>query len=282
MMFWIRKEQGRLYEIAPALELFMRHRPSDVWRPGLALLFAELEREEEARREFQSLAIDRFSAVARDALETCALAYLADVCVYVEDRENAGHLYERLKRFGDRTISLGVANILIGPASRYIGELATLMGEWEEAERHFEDAMRMADQMKAPTQLAHIRFLYGSMLQRRGGPGDWHRARTLLNDSLRTALELRMRKLAGKASAALTAREIDQPAVRYLPAGLSQREVDVLRLMATGLGNREIGQALFITPNTVANHVKRILQKTGAANRTEAAAFAVRNRLFEP
>ena len=66
---------------------------------------------------------------------------------------------------------------------------------------------------------------------------------------------------------------------RSLPDGLSAREVEVLRLVAEGLSNREIGERLFISQNTVANHVRAILQKTGCANRTEAAAYAVRSGL---
>jgi DNA-binding NarL/FixJ family response regulator len=64
------------------------------------------------------------------------------------------------------------------------------------------------------------------------------------------------------------------------PCGLTEREVGVLRLMAMGRNNREIGQVLQISPNTVANHVRSILEKTYTANRTEAAAFASREGLL--
>ena len=68
---------------------------------------------------------------------------------------------------------------------------------------------------------------------------------------------------------------------RARPDHLSDREVDVLRWVAAGLSNREIGQRLFISQNTVANHVRAILQKTGCANRTEAAGYAIRRGLAE-
>jgi DNA-binding NarL/FixJ family response regulator len=58
---------------------------------------------------------------------------------------------------------------------------------------------------------------------------------------------------------------------------LSQREVEVLRLVANGQSNREIADALGISLNTVATHVRNILTKTGTANRTEAAAYALRH-----
>ena len=60
------------------------------------------------------------------------------------------------------------------------------------------------------------------------------------------------------------------------PDGLSERELEVLRCIADGLSNREIGGQLFISQNTVANHVRAILRKTGCANRTEAAMYAHR------
>jgi DNA-binding CsgD family transcriptional regulator len=57
---------------------------------------------------------------------------------------------------------------------------------------------------------------------------------------------------------------------------LTERELEVLRLLARGLSNREIGAELFITPKTASVHVSNILGKLGAASRTEAAAIAHR------
>lgn len=65
-------------------------------------------------------------------------------------------------------------------------------------------------------------------------------------------------------------------------AGLSPREVQVLQLVAAGRTNQEIAAALFRSPATVAIHVRNILSKTKAANRAEAAAFAVRHGLLPP
>ncbi|HSZ40378.1 MAG TPA: AAA family ATPase [Trebonia sp.] len=59
-------------------------------------------------------------------------------------------------------------------------------------------------------------------------------------------------------------------------AGLTDRECEVLRLLARGMSNREIGAELFITPKTASVHVSNILAKLGAASRTEAAAIAHR------
>jgi pimeloyl-ACP methyl ester carboxylesterase/DNA-binding CsgD family transcriptional regulator len=64
-----------------------------------------------------------------------------------------------------------------------------------------------------------------------------------------------------------------------LPSLLTPRETEVLGLMAAGRTNQEIAAELVISINTVTNHVKNILGKTGTNNRTEAAAFAHRARL---
>jgi DNA-binding CsgD family transcriptional regulator/tetratricopeptide (TPR) repeat protein len=65
-------------------------------------------------------------------------------------------------------------------------------------------------------------------------------------------------------------------------ATLTAREVEVLRLLAAGHSNREIGAALFIAPKTASVHVSNILGKLGASSRTEAAAIAHSNGLAPP
>jgi len=63
---------------------------------------------------------------------------------------------------------------------------------------------------------------------------------------------------------------------------LTGREVEVLRLVARGLVNREIGSQLFISENTVKNHVRNILEKLQLHTRMEAAMYAVQQNLIDP
>jgi DNA-binding NarL/FixJ family response regulator len=66
----------------------------------------------------------------------------------------------------------------------------------------------------------------------------------------------------------------DAPSIAHDSSNLSERELEVLRLLAAGKSNPEIAKELFITRNTVQNHVGSILIKTNLSNRTEAAVYA--------
>jgi two-component system NarL family response regulator len=69
---------------------------------------------------------------------------------------------------------------------------------------------------------------------------------------------------------------------RQLPAPrLTEREMEVLRLVAQGLNNRDIGNELFISENTVKNHIRNILEKLHLHSRMEAVVYAVREKLLE-
>ena len=72
-----------------------------------------------------------------------------------------------------------------------------------------------------------------------------------------------------------SAETTDRPALDT-SFGLTDRELEVLRLIAQGLSNRRIGDTLFITESTAGVHVSNILGKLGVASRVEAAAIAVR------
>jgi two-component system, NarL family, response regulator len=62
---------------------------------------------------------------------------------------------------------------------------------------------------------------------------------------------------------------------------LSERELQVLKYMATGKSNKEIAQVIYVSENTVKAHVKSILAKMDAMGRTEAIAIAIKRGLIE-
>ena len=66
------------------------------------------------------------------------------------------------------------------------------------------------------------------------------------------------------------------------PAGLTPREIEVLTLIARGASNRQVAQALSITPKTAGTHIERIYTKIGASTRSTATLFAVQHGLLDP
>ncbi|MBI2709184.1 MAG: response regulator transcription factor [Actinobacteria bacterium] len=80
---------------------------------------------------------------------------------------------------------------------------------------------------------------------------------------------------------ALARRAEGRPAAGAMHS-LTDREIEVLRLVSTGRTNRDIAEKLFISENTVKNHVRNILDKLHLHSRTEAAMYAVREHLIDP
>ena len=70
------------------------------------------------------------------------------------------------------------------------------------------------------------------------------------------------------------------PGRREGPAGLTAREVDVLRLVARGLSSKEVASRLVISPKTARNHIEHIYVKIGSSSRVEASMFAMRHGLL--
>lgn len=67
-----------------------------------------------------------------------------------------------------------------------------------------------------------------------------------------------------------------------LPGGLTPREVEVLRVVASGSTNREVAEELFLSEKTVARHLHNIYNKIGVSSRTAAAAYAFQHDLASP
>jgi DNA-binding CsgD family transcriptional regulator/tetratricopeptide (TPR) repeat protein len=276
-MFGIRREQGRLAELAgPIRQIAAAEGTSGVWRPGLAALLAELGMDEEARRELAQVRREGFDAL-RATLWVASLTYLADACAAVGDAELAALVYPELAPLAGGNVVIGHGVSCYGAADRYLGLLATTLGEHERAVQHFERALAINREMGAMTWVAHTLFAYGRTLRMRGGSEDAVKASELLSEAATLAERIGMPTLLTRARA-LGAR-IER--ARTPPDDLSWREVEILRLVAMGRSNREIGQELFISGHTVANHVRSILRKTGAANRTEAAGYAYRHALVD-
>jgi DNA-binding CsgD family transcriptional regulator/tetratricopeptide (TPR) repeat protein len=276
-MFGILREQGRLGEIAAVTRLLAaRERAGGAWRPGLAALLAELGLQDEARRELARVRRDGLDSL-RSSLWVGSLTYLTDACAAVADEELAELLYPELAPLAEGNVVIGHGVACYGSADRYLGMLAATLGDHDAAVDHFERALAFNRRMGATTWVAHTLYAYGRTLRMRGRADDAAASWALLSEAATLAEHVGMPTLLERARA-LGAR-IDRE--RTPPDELSWREVDILRLVALGRSNREIGEELCISGHTVANHVRSILRKTGAANRTEAAGYAYRNALVD-
>src|SRR5205085_12048676 len=233
-MFTLRREQGRLAEVAPAVQLFVDSElGAAAWRPGLALVYAELGRREDARREFERLADEGFASLPRDGVRTASLAYLAQVCAILGDAARAQELYDLLLPAAGCNVLAGTSIACVGAADLVLGMLAATQERWEVAEAHFRAALALNAQQGARPGLAHTRQQYASMLLARGGSGDRAAAARLLAEAAEDAAALGMSALAERV-ASLQALAAGARMARTYPAGLSEREAQVLRFVAAG------------------------------------------------
>ncbi len=284
-MFTLRRAQGRLSEIEPALRAFVRqHEAATTWRPGLALLYAELGLQAEAQAEFDRLAESEFGTLPHDALWVTCLAYLSEVCAFLGDRERAAVLYRLLQPQDGYCIVLGMGVLFCGAAARFLGMLAATMDRWDDAERHFEEALALETRAGARASLPTTQHAFATMLLRRGRPDDQQRALALATEARALAESLGMQSLQHRCQLLLESvppehRSASQPSVVAYPDDLTEREVEVLGLIVDGLTNQQIAEALVISPYTAAHHVRNIMAKTGAPNRTAAAAYALSHGL---
>jgi DNA-binding CsgD family transcriptional regulator len=162
-------------------------------------------------------------------------------------------------------------------AYRLRGELDTEAGDVEEAERHLQAALTLADACGAPFERALTQLALAGL---RAATGDAQRAVALL-DEARTSFGALGAQPALARVEALAAQLVAAPAPRRptYPAGLSAREVEVLRLLAAGATNAEIAEQLFLGVRTVETHIRAIYNKLGHTSRTAATRFAIEHDL---
>jgi HD-GYP domain-containing protein (c-di-GMP phosphodiesterase class II) len=181
-------------------------------------------------------------------------------------------------------------------------------GEWERVRLHPYLTERMLHQSEALAPLARIAVAHRERLDGSGyprglsGPAIPRPARILgaadAYQAMReprpyrpprspeeAASELRADVKAGRldaeaVEAVLGAAGHRAPRRRGGPAGLTQREMEVLRLLARGLSNKEMATRLVISPKTVANHVEHIYAKIDASTRATASLFAMQHGLL--
>ena len=165
----IRGMQGRGGELAIAIEAAIeQHVALPTWRSALAALYADLEREPDARATFEQLAVDDFAWLPQDWDWLVAAQNLVQACTYLRDTPRAAVLYEQLEPFAGYFACSGWATVCVGSVSTCLGKLATVLERWDDAARHFGEAMRQCAALHARPFLAQTQLDFASMLLRRG------------------------------------------------------------------------------------------------------------------
>jgi DNA-binding CsgD family transcriptional regulator/tetratricopeptide (TPR) repeat protein len=201
---------------------------------------------------------------------------LAFMAVLENDQESARKQYDNLK-----SLNMIFMDAMNTSLHRLLGLLARTFGQPQTASVHFEDALELSREVGYRPELAWTCYNYAEALLQHGQPGGHARAMPLLDEASSIACELGMRPLMERIQSLQEKLAVLPGSAPIYPDGLSQREVEVLRLIAAGKSNQEIADELVISPSTVAQHVRNILNKTSASNRTEAAGYAFRHNLME-
>jgi DNA-binding CsgD family transcriptional regulator len=162
---------------------------------------------------------------------------------------------------------------------RLLGLLARTLGRRDDAADHFEDALGFCRQAGYLPELAWSCHDYAAMLCRRTDREGVQKAETLLGEGLPIARAVGMKPLADRLEALRQQVAAAARGRHRYPDSLTEREIEVLRLIAAGRSNQAIADALCISLSTVAHHVSHIFTKTGVANRAEAVTYAARHGL---
>jgi ATP/maltotriose-dependent transcriptional regulator MalT len=161
-------------------------------------------------------------------------------------------------------------------AHRLLGELDTDAGRCDDAAHHLDTSLALADACGAPYERA---LTVLALAELRTAEGDAGEARTRLEAARATFLSLGARPALTRADALAARLDVASATPPTYPAGLSAREVEVLRLVAEGLSNPQIGEHLFLSPRTVEHHLHAIFNKTGVSSRAAAARWATEHAL---
>jgi ATP/maltotriose-dependent transcriptional regulator MalT len=231
-------------------------------QPGLALL-----RVAQGEAEAGAAALRRALAETAEPLQRAALlpAYV-EVALVQDQVDNAASASAELDEIDARYDR----PMLRAIAAQVRGSVELARREPEAALRSLRTAWQVWEELDAPYEGARVRLLVGLACR-------------ALGDEDGAGLELEAARAAfGAVGAEPDVRRVDSLSGRAQKTGdtgLSARELEVLRLLASGRTNRAIAAELVVSEHTVARHVQNIFRKLGVSSRTAATAFAFEHDL---
>ena len=264
-MYLVQREAGRLEAVRPLIT--GEESPAQRWAPGLLALYTELGMPQPAHQLLWWL-LERYTDHDRDSADwPIRLAFMAEAATRLDDISAARRLRPLITEYAGLNLIGGHFVAVFGSADRYLGRLDSLLGDGS-PEDHFDAAFDLDVRTQAALHQAETLAAHAAHLRRTGK--DMARAERLAEQALSIAQPRGLRRVIG----VLAAQDDHERQASARPGGLTSREIDVVRLLGAGASNREIAAQLVISEHTAANHVRNILIKIGADNRTQAAIYA--------
>jgi DNA-binding CsgD family transcriptional regulator/Tfp pilus assembly protein PilF len=240
------------------------------WLGGLGFIQALAGKRKEALAVLHELE-EMIAPLPAGAMPTAhTLCFMGAIVAHLGERTWAARLYPRLLLFRGQMHSFSV--------DRLIGALATLLGDYSTARSSLVAAREATRRCDLKAEYAFTLLAQADLELAEQGQAGAPSACAHLEEAVATLEQLGNKTAVRQIQDRL--RQIARRETRpHLPAGLSPREAEVLRLVAQGKSNREIAAILVISERTVVNHLASVFNKTGVDNRAGAAAFAIRNGL---
>ena len=185
---------------------------------------------------------------------------LAMAAAEIGSTRHALVLFDALAPFAEQWAGTGGA-VVNGPFALHLGRLATVLGRTDEADRLLSSAQRSATAGGCTPWLARIHLARAEAAEGRARLQHASEAAALAEGAGMQGVAAAARQLVGR---------------HHLPHGLTDREAEVLRLLATGATNTEIAATTYLSVKTVERHLLNAYRKAGVRNRAEATAFALR------
>jgi ATP/maltotriose-dependent transcriptional regulator MalT len=223
-------------------------------QPGLALCWLARGRTPAAVSAMRRLLAETQGPVGRSRMLPGGVHVMVAAALIDEAREHADELAEIASLFGNPAVramaAYARANVELAS-----GQVAEALGQARESTRLWSD-------IGSPYEAARARVLVARALRELGD-----------EDSATGELAVAGRAFA-EVGATPAAQEVDKLLGRARPGGLTEREIEVLRLVAEGKSNYEIARVLVLSQKTVERHLSNIFSKLDVSSRTAAAAYA--------
>ena len=268
----IAREELHIEDLADRDLQFLVERVRRLASDAMIYLWLATDQLESAAAELDHVARRDFFSSHKSMIWLREMATLSEVAVAVQSEGHARRLLELMEPYANQNIVGAYSIQSHGSVDYRLGVLSGFLEQWDDAQRHFKTAASLHAGWGLRLYSAYNDYAWAEMLLCRGRADDRRRAAEMLGQARTLAEEvgsLRLLKLIDDLDPRKTFRSLDHP------FGLTDREVEVLRLVTQGRTDAEAAEELFISPRTVSQHLRNVYNKLSVSNRAEAAAKAV-------